>query len=164
MSAVVFHSKVPVERTQSNALASAMATIEFASAVYGPPAIRLSADTMQEAQHALAVCEAALVPCDPRDLKQWMMALNDAVGNPLSRDDFASRLRAASVLISDIPACSVNFDTLRDAMRRFRFYPSVAELISVFAEPAEILKAKRRNLKKLIACAQTPTTEENDDE
>jgi hypothetical protein len=77
-------------------------------------------------------------PVSAEALMRWFAPVNIGVKNPQTKEDFLAKCQAFAVACSEIPARFLTDQTAREAMQKFSFFPSAAEvyaLLSAHANP-----------------------------
>lgn len=131
----------------SPSLRSALAKIESAQ-----PGERLSISsrTMAEATQAAAGVDETLKPAPAEVVERWLEALGTLVSAAPGEAEAARKIRAMSVML-EFPARCFNRASLDAAARRFKFFPSYAELCEHLEAEASELKRLRHDLRRLRA-------------
>lgn len=101
-----------------------------------------------DAERVSRQAEAALKPADVADVRKWLASLGLLCAGQMSASDAKLKLAAYAPLL-DQPACCYTQDTLREAGKRFTWFPSFAELNAFLEEYAAPLKTMRDRLRKL---------------
>lgn len=92
------------------------------------------------------ICEP---PHDQAVIRDWFSRLATVVANPPARDDFAQRVSAAMWALADLPAGVWTAETWREAAKKFKFWPSVAEVGDLLSPHAVKLERKRGILRSM---------------
>lgn len=140
----------------TDALKSAIADNLFPSTLDGeplPPAWKPPADLPDalifEAQDAhLSLSNALSLPARDGLKLQWLTQLGVLVAGTMGANDAKVKLKAMAQDL-EYPAICFTEDTRRDAAKRFKFFPSYAELASFFDEFLEPQKQRRDRLNAL---------------
>ena len=102
-----------------------------------PPEHRVGLPVTQavrdEAERLLASCNAALRPAERDTVTRWLLALGPLVAGNMPLEDARTRI-AGYVSVIDAPPMCFTKATLRNAASRFKWFPSVAELSTMFDE------------------------------
>ena len=113
-----------------------------------PPAV-IPAALAMEARAQLEWLDAhAMQPAETGDIRAWLLALGNAVAasSGLTAAAVEVKLSALLGLLDDYPAGTFSKAALRRAAKRFKFFPSFAELDDLLAEEAAELREKRKRL------------------
>lgn len=102
-----------------------------------------------EAAKALPAFDAACEPADAATIEQWLGALVAAVANPPAQADFRMRVGPVLLALGDLPAGVWTRETLRQAMRAFKWWPPVAELGDLLQPHADRITGTRDALAKI---------------
>ena len=131
----------------SSSLKSLLARIETEQP--GAP-LSISSTARAEAQAALAAVDEALRPAPEGLALRWLTALGTLTATRPDEADAAGKARAYATML-EFPTSAFNRRSLDAAARKFRFFPSYAELCEhLEAETAEA-KRIRHQLRRLIA-------------
>lgn len=101
------------------------------------------------AASALPQFEHACRAPDPSVVVAWLSQLAAAVGNSPSPEDFRERANVVVGALADLPACVWTSQTLAEASRSFRFWPSVAELDGLLRPRGESIWRRRDALRRI---------------
>lgn len=126
---------------------------------------------VREAQNALEGYKALLAPTDPEMLRKnlwWLLAgINGAIRNPMGEAATDLRVSLLAKTVSNFPSGAWDDDMLTDALRRFDFMPSVAELTAYLDTKAAVLRAKVARIETIAGWSfkepearEKPTAEE----
>ena len=101
--------------------------------------MRLSPSARAEALQILETLEKIdlTTPADSDQVFSWLAALCQSVRNRMGPDDLEAIVPAFVLACSDLPAMVWNVDTQRDALRKFYFFPSAAEVRELLAADSE---------------------------
>ena len=110
----------------------------------------ISSRTMAEATQAAAGVDGALKPAPAEVVERWLEALGTLVSAASGEAEAARKIRAMSVML-EFPARCFNRASLDAAARRFKFFPSYAELCEHLEAEASELKRLRHDLRRLRA-------------
>lgn len=103
-----------------------------------------------EARAAMAAVDAALQPAPIDLVKRWLEALGALVAAAPGEAEAARKIHAMATML-EFPASAFNRASLNAAARKFRFFPSYAELCEhLEAETAEA-KRLRHQLRRAVA-------------
>lgn len=105
---------------------------------------------MAEATQAAAGVDEALKPAPAEVVERWLEALGTLVSAAPGEAEAARKIRAMSVML-EFPARCFNRASLDAAARRFKFFPSYAELCEHLEAEASELKRLRHDLRRLRA-------------
>jgi hypothetical protein len=128
------------------------------------------AQVVDEARAGLDLMASAR-PAGPREIYEWLTAVVDSVRNPPTREDAQKRAAHVSAACSDLPADLFTAAALKAGMRKWEFWPSVADVRAVVLETAPDWTARKRSLAAVAASRaasprpdgggrQEPTTDE----
>jgi len=83
-----------------------------------------------EAEDGLAELRAMLAArASPEEIAQWIKSLSAAVNNPPDQNTLDLRIpMIVRTLGGRLPACAWTTESLDEAARKFRFFPSIAEI------------------------------------
>jgi hypothetical protein len=101
-----------------------------------------------EAEHAALV--AALEPAGARVVAAWLAPLLLLVAKAPTGDAARITVRAMADALADLPACCWTPDTLREAARTFKWWPSVAEVAELVQTRSEQLRKERTALSRML--------------
>jgi hypothetical protein len=87
----------------------------------------------EEAERLLASCNASLRPAERDTVTRWLGALGPLVAGNMPLEDARTRI-AGYVAIIDAPPMCFTKNSLKNAAARFKWFPSVAELSTMFDE------------------------------
>lgn len=102
----------------------------------------------------LTVIDTRHRPADDQAIRQWLTRLACAVSNPPNEEDMAARLSAIMFVCGEFPAGCWTDDTLRSAIRKFRFWPAAAEV-------HDLLKPRADVLAETLRLTHTPRAQES---
>lgn len=97
----------------------------------------------------LRTLNAELQLAAPEHWRTFLKPLVFSVGNPPNQDEFAAKVSAIAFGLSHIPASLLTPDRSAEALRRFKFWPSVSELGDWLSPLASALRAERSALERL---------------
>jgi hypothetical protein len=83
---------------------------------------------IEEAKTLLAECERRRAPAGRDAVVTWLKPLVAAVSNPPTEKDFIARAAVIAEVCADLPIAVFNVETQRDAIKRWKFWPSAAEV------------------------------------
>lgn len=111
----------------------------------------VSAVVKDEARRCLPHYEAACRPATNAQVREWLLAINAGVRNPLSRDDFNARCAAIADVCHDLPASAFTAETRREAMQspEFAFFPSAADAYKFLSNASAGIRKDRLALRRL---------------
>lgn len=90
----------------------------------------------------------------PADIKAWLIALgNTTAGGAVTPDEARKRVGALVAVLNDYPSGAFTDETLKRAVRAFKFFPSGQELSAFLDAIVAGLRERRRRLVVLT----TPT-------
>lgn len=101
-----------------------------------------------EAEHAALV--AALEPAGARVVGAWLAPLLLLVAKAPTGDAALLTVRAMADALADLPACCWTPDTLREAARTWKWWPSVAEVAELVQTRSEQLRKERTALQRML--------------
>jgi hypothetical protein len=105
---------------------------------------------VDEAKATLGAAEASLRPIERVQFRKWLLELSAGVANPPSGEkDFELRCTSLSIAISDLPAACFTDNTLKQAMRQFKFFPSAAELFAFAEAIARPMRAEVEAIRRI---------------
>lgn len=82
-------------------------------------------------------------------VRQWLMALNAAVGNTQPEATFAMRLGALSSPLAEYPAAVFGQESLNDAIRSFAFWPAGKELLDLLDRHLQAIRDTEAALRRI---------------
>ena len=114
-----------------------------------PTSIRDEAETM------LAAVRSAVTAGEitANDLIAWLGPVALGVRNPMPATDLPTFTAVLEFALEDIPRSVLSRETQRQALRTWRFFPSVAEVYELLAPPAKQWVAQRDALMGLLSQA-----------
>lgn len=118
------------------------------------PAV-ISDDMRSEADTASRVLWRALRPSRIADVELWLASLGSLTASRKDADDADAAIRAMAGVLDDVPVAVLTQDTLRKAAKRFKWWPSYAELGEFLDAEKSVLE---RRLKRLRAIVDAPKT------
>jgi hypothetical protein len=101
----------------------------------------------------LTVIDTRHRPADPAKIRNWLEKLGCAVSNPPDENALIARLSMVLFACGDFPAGCWTDDTLRMAVDRFSFWPSVAEI-------SKMLKPRAIALNEVLELSKLPRARE----
>ena len=113
-------------------------------AAWSPPAV--VTDKMRlEAERAAQELKEALRPARQSDVELWLASLGSMTAGRKHDDDAEISIQATAAMLDDMPSAVFTGETLKKALRRFKWWPSFAELSEFLdAEKAPlVMQAKR---------------------
>ena len=113
-------------------------------------ALSISSQTRADAEAALAAIERALEPAPRETVERWIEALGALTAAPQGEDEAARKTRAYAAML-EFPASAFSRRSLDAAARRFRFFPSYAELTEHLEAETADLKTTRHQLRRAVA-------------
>lgn len=131
----------------SPSLKNALAKIENAQP--GEP-LSISSQMIAEARDAMAAVDAALQPAPIDLVKRWLEALGALVAAAPGEAEAARKIHAMATML-EFPASAFNRASLNAAARKFRFFPSYAELCEHLEAETAGTKTLRHQLRRLVA-------------
>jgi len=93
--------------------------------------------------------ERLCAPAQRSTIEAWLGMLVSAVRNPPEEGQFEGRLRSMIIGLHDFPLGTWSEDTAREAMRRFQFWPAVADVDELLRPAAERVHRTLRNLRRM---------------
>lgn len=108
-----------------------------------------------EAERALESLDRALAPAPRPVAAKWLAALGSVMPHSPNAAPFDERLRAMLPLV-EFPASCYTDETLKLAARTCRFFPSIAELTTLFDPMLADLREQRRRLARVAATPLSP--------
>lgn len=112
----------------------------------GPAAA--DADVLQEARSLLPAVEAYLRPATAAEWRQFLRPLAAAVARPPESAEFDMRVSAIAFGLGDMPAVILSEARQREALRRFRFWPTPAEVAEWLLPEATRMRTRLRALRE----------------
>jgi hypothetical protein len=112
-----------------------------------PPA-SVNAALKADAHRSLAQLDAALKPAERQLVKDWLLALGTLCAGQMSAADAKTKIAGYAGLLEHPPLCFTR-ETLRDAARRFKWWPSFAEIAAFLDEIARPTRHLRARVKAL---------------
>ena len=125
----------------------------------GVPSAPIKLGQRDVLQGALATLDAlAADKVTPEAVWLWVLPLAAAVANPPSEGDMKKRAAVIAGACAELPRAVFNVETQRQAMREFRFWPSVADVHALLANVAarEIGVPRLHLLMALVAPDEQP--------
>ena len=113
----------------------------------------------REAKSAADAMRAQCEPATFATVKDWLAMLNNAVKNPMEREEFLDRCEAITIACGDLPHVVFTPATQREALRTFEFFPSVAQVHALLRPHGAPLTARRAALKAIGKMAAPEPTE-----
>lgn len=111
----------------------------------------LSAAERGEAAARLAAIEALAAPAGVATVRKWLLIVASGVNNAPGVEDFGPRASAVAMACSDLPGWGFSDATAREALRRFKWFPSAAEVASLIAEATQAERDAAPALRALLA-------------
>lgn len=149
----------PVPRAPSPALAHAMSLALVARPAGDPDGLtqQLAQDVAAEARRRLDGIQAAMQQrAEPETIRQWVIRVISLIGHPTDADQIAFKVAALTDLLGDVPRRCLTKRSAGEVARRFRFFPSAADLLATIQPEAEGLERERQRLRAVIARASPP--------
>jgi hypothetical protein len=116
---------------------------------------RITEQLKRDAAAAVRQMDAALVPANPQMVRQWLTALGVLVAGSMTAGDAKAKVGAYAPML-DHPACCYTRETLEEAGREFKFFPSFSEVAAFLDRKAEPVRLLRQ---RLNAISRAPVTE-----
>ena len=113
-------------------------------------ALSISSTTKSDAETALAAIERALEPAPRQTVERWIEALGALTAAPQGEDEAARKTRAYAAML-EFPPQAFSRRSLDTAARKFRFFPSYAELAEHLEAETADLKTTRHQLRRAVA-------------
>ena len=118
------------------------------------PAV-VTSEMRSDADAASRVLWRALRPASMADAELWLASLGSLTISRKDADDAEAAIRAMAGLLDDVPVAVLTQEVLRKAAKKFKWWPSFAELAEFLdTEKAEL----ERRLKRLRSIAEAPET------
>jgi hypothetical protein len=111
----------------------------------------ISAPAIVAARDTLDALARYHVPARPTLVEFWLRKLRQGLA-PISDDDFDGRVEAIQGAAGDLPAWIWNAETLRLALRAFRFFPTASEVYDLMAPVAWRETRKWAIVRQIAAC------------
>jgi len=108
-----------------------------------------SEEVKAEAERLLPKVRAALERADRGTMEKWLIALGNLVAGKTSVDEAKMKIGAYSTML-DYPDRCFTDKTLRDAARKFRWFPSYSEVCELLDEEVVGLRRLARNLRRTV--------------
>jgi len=122
---------------------------------------RLPSDAiLAEARGLVAAFDVVLAPAAPQLVRGWLKPLAGAVANPPGEFDFDARAAALITACATMPVVAFTSATLREAIWRFKFWPSASDLLALLQEEADRYQARRRDVLKVASVRPIAELEE----
>jgi hypothetical protein len=113
--------------------------------------------TRLEAEQRLRLLDAAMKPATPQQWAEFLRPLIPVVGNPPTRDAFKAYIASVVFGFGDIPSGVLTEDRSRQAVRRYKFWPTGEDLDKWLSPFVHALRDERRALERLRrGAAPTP--------
>ena len=107
-------------------------------------------DVRAEARTMLAALAAALDPVEPTTVRAWLRPLAPAVRNPPTAPEFEARAAAIALACSTVPRCAFTLTSQAEALRRFSYWPSAADVVELLDEHARPIRARHRAIERVV--------------
>jgi hypothetical protein len=104
------------------------------------------------ARSRLRAAENLLRPADKQTLAKWLATLGVLCAGQMSADDAKTKI-AAYVPLLDVPAAILTKQTLQDAGREFKWFPSFAELAAFMDRQSWPLRKLAARLRRIAEMA-----------
>jgi len=98
----------------------------------------------------MAAADAALQPAPGELVERWLEALGALVAVAAGEAEAARKIRAMTTML-EFPASAFNRSSLNSAARRFKFFPSYAELCEHLEVETAEAKRLRHQLRRAVA-------------
>jgi hypothetical protein len=95
-------------------------------------------------------------PTERAMIEDWLELLRASVANPPDDDGFARRLNAVAMVCGELPAPVWGKETIRAAVKAFKFWPSVAEVFELLDAHRKRLLAELRALDRIANAVHGP--------
>lgn len=119
---------------------------ELAENLGKPPEHRIdlpaTIELRDEAQRIVKACDEALRPAERETAARWLGALGPLVAGNMSLEDARARISGYLDVLDAPPICFTG-RTLKAAAARYKWFPSVAELVEFFDEVVREIKWTR---------------------
>ena len=112
--------------------------------------LAISSTQKVEAERALAAIEAALQPAPQALALRWISALGTLTASKPGEADGDAKARAYAAML-EYPASAFSRASLDAAARKFRWFPSYAEVCEHLEAEVAAAKAQRHQLRRAIA-------------
>jgi hypothetical protein len=123
-------------------------------------ALPVTLEIKAEAERLLAACDAALHPASRDTVTRWLVALGPLVAGNMPLEDVRARVSGYVAVLEAPPMCFTR-NTLKNAAARFKWFPSVAELSTMFGEiTAQARETKFQAARVAAAKLETPRQKE----
>lgn len=127
-----------------------------------------TAGEVQEARQALAQFDHALRPPTQHALSKAVQdfaeMVNAGAANPMPGSALKMRATALAIACAELPAMAWDNGLTREAMGRFKFFPSVAEVVALINERTAPMRETAAALKVMLHKAQQRTEEQKREE
>ena len=112
--------------------------------------LAISSTQKAEAERALAAIEAALQPAPQALALRWISALGTLTASKPGEADGDAKARAYAAML-EYPASAFSRASLDAAARKFRWFPSYAEVCEHLEAEVAAAKAQRHQLRRAVA-------------
>ena len=112
--------------------------------------LSISSTQKAEAERALVAAEAALQPAPQALAERFVTALGTLTATRPGEADGLAKVRAYAAML-EFPASAFTRSSLDAAARKFRFFPSYAELVEHLEAEVAQAKALRHQLRRAVA-------------
>ena len=112
--------------------------------------LSISSTQKTEAERALVAAEAALQPAPQALAERFVTALGTLTATRPGEADGLAKVRAYAAML-EFPASAFTRSSLDAAARKFRFFPSYAELVEHLEAEVAQAKALRHQLRRAVA-------------
>ena len=112
--------------------------------------LAISSTQKAEAERALAAIEAALQPAPQALALRWISALGTLTASKPGEADGSAKAQAYAAMV-EFPASAFTRSSLDAAARKFRWFPSYAELVEHLEAEVAAAKAQRHQLRRAVA-------------
>jgi hypothetical protein len=112
--------------------------------------LAISSTQKAEAERALAAIEAALQPAPQALALRWITALGTLTASKPGEADGSAKAQAYAAMV-EFPASAFTRASLDAAARKFRWFPSYAEVCEHLEAEVAAAKAQRHQLRRAVA-------------
>ena len=142
------------------ALATPMRTGPDFDLVPGPwtSPTTVSPDMRAEAAALAESLEAVMrQPAKVESLRRWLTELGATVAVTMDASEAAMRIAAMANVLDDVPAAILTRATLKDAAKRFTFWPTAKELVAFFDAKASDVRDQQKRARRIAAIGKPAT-------
>lgn len=151
MTALVSLPAIAIEPTVSEPLAWAIDdAIQPPHPDAGEPPVHLRPELRPEAERAHDWLTSLCLPVDAQRLDAWLVPFIAACGGAMPREDYRARFAVIAAAVHSLPRGCFTAETQRDGLRKFRFFPTPAEICELVEPTRKRLLARRNALAKLL--------------